>query len=87
MIKELKYVIYFIIIFIFIFFTVKFYLSDLNKKKLYRSYGTIEKNILIKSTNILTLPSDTDHVIEFVENTLNKDDKQFKFWELLSNNE
>ena len=28
-----------------------------------------------------------DDIIEYVENTLNKDKKKYKFWELLSSNE
>ena len=37
MLKEIKYLIFALIIFLFIFFTVKYYFSDNNKKKSYRS--------------------------------------------------
>ena len=33
MIKEIKYFIFLLVIFLFIFFSIKFYISDENKKK------------------------------------------------------
>ena len=51
MLKELKYFFYILIIFIFLFITVKFYISDDNKKNSYRSYKEIDDKISIYSQN------------------------------------
>ena len=43
MIKEIRYTIFIVSIIGFIFFSVKYYFSDTNKKKSYRSLNNIEK--------------------------------------------
>ena len=85
MFKELKYVFYLLVIFLFIFFISKYYFSDQNKKKSYRSFKSIDQNIEKHLTNLPILKSDTEDIIEYVENTLNKDKKKYKFWELFNN--
>ena len=45
MIKELKYLFFLIIIFCFIFFTARYYFSDENIKKSYRSLSSIDEKI------------------------------------------
>ena len=45
MFKELKYLFYLLIIFLFIFFISKYYFSDQNKKKSYRSLASLDKKI------------------------------------------
>ena len=51
MFKELKYVFYLLVIFLFIFFISKYYFSDQNKKKSYRSIKSIDQNIEKHLTN------------------------------------
>ena len=85
MIKELKYVFYIIIIFFFIFFVSKCYFSDEYKKKSYRSLNKIEEKINIFSENLVTLESDTNDIIEYVEYQKDKNEKKYHFWELLKN--
>ena len=85
--KELKYFLYVATLFGFIIFIFNFYFSDKNKKKFYRSVNIYDKEMLEYSNNLETLKSDTENIIEYVENTLNKDKKKYKFWELLSINE
>ena len=85
--KELKYFLYAAALFGFIIFIFNFYFSDKNKKKFYRSVNIYDKEMLEYSNNLETLKSDTENIIEYVENTLNKDKKKYKFWELLSINE
>ena len=85
--KELKYFLYIATLFGFIIFIFNFYFSDKNKKKFYRSVNIYDKEMLEYSNNLETLKSDTENIIEYVENTLNKDKKKYKFWELLSSNE
>ena len=43
MLKEIKYLIFILIIGIFLFFTGRYYFSDQNIKKSYRSHNDIEK--------------------------------------------
>jgi hypothetical protein len=85
MIKELKYVFYIIIIFFFIFFVSRYYFSDEYKKKSYRSLNIIEEKINIFSENLVTLESDTNDIIEYVEYQKYKNKKKYHFWELLKN--
>ncbi len=85
MFKELKYVLYVIVIFVFIFLTGKFYFSDENEKNYYRSFNNINKKISTYSSNLPLLKNDTDNVIEYVENKVSKDKKKYRFWKLLEN--
>ena len=88
MLKEVKYVVYLLTIFFFIFFVIKFYLSEDNVKwsnKVILQY----QNILDKK--FISLPiikDDTNDIIEYtneIEDFKNK--KQRKFWDLLKTNE
>ena len=63
MFKELKYVFYLLVIFLFIFFISKYYFSDQNKKKSYRSFKSIDQNVEKHLTNLPILKSDTDDII------------------------
>ena len=85
MIKELKYVIYLFVIFFFIFFTVKYYFSDENKKKSYRSFQSIDEKNAAFASNLSTLESDTENIIEYVENNVGQNKKTYHFWKLLIN--
>ncbi len=87
MIKEIKYFVYLLIIFFFIFFTIRYYFSDIYKKKTFRSLSNINQKIEIFSQKIPTLDNDTQNIIEYVKNTQIKKKKKYKFWELLDNNE
>ena len=83
MIKELKYLTYVIFISIFLFLTIKYYLSDNNKKKSYRSFNLINEKIELFSNKLPILENDTKNIIEYVENTKNKKKKKYNFWKLL----
>ena len=83
MIKELKYLTYVIFISIFLFLTIKYYLSDNNKKKSYRSFNSIDKKIELFSNQLPILENNTKNIIEYVENTKNKKKKKYNFWKLL----
>ena len=85
MFKELKYVFYLLVIFLFIFLSGKFYFSDQNKKNYYRSVNSLEKKINIYSSNLPILKNDTNNVIEYVENKVSKNKKKYHFWKLLEN--
>ena len=85
MIKELKYVVYLFVIFFFIFFTTKYYFSDENKKKSYRSFQSIDKKNNALVSNLSILESDTESIIEYVDNNVDQNKKTFNFWKLLIN--
>ena len=87
MFKELKYVFYIAIIFLFIFFISKYYFSEQNKKKSYRSLNSIDQNIEKHLTNLPILKSDTDDIIDYVENNTDQHKKTYHFWKLLINDE
>ena len=88
MLKEVKYVVYLLTIFFFIFFVIKFYLSENNIKwnnKVIIQY----QNILDKKfINLPIIKDDTNDIIEHtseIEDFKNK--KQRKFWDLLKTSE
>ena len=85
MIKELKYFFYLLVIFVFLFFTIKYYFSDLNKKKTFRAINNLRSSIEEYSSNLKVLSNDTDNIIEYVENNSNTEKKKFYFWNLLNN--
>ena len=67
MIKELKYLFFLIIIFFFIFFTARYYFSDENIKKSYRSLSSIDKKINNIEKDLILLENDTENIIEYIE--------------------
>jgi hypothetical protein len=85
MLKEIKYLIFIVIIALFIFFTGKYYFSDENVRNSYRSHQNIDEKINIYSKNLPILENDTDDVIEYVKQTKKKKKKKFNFWKLLEN--
>ena len=87
MVKEIKYLIYLLVIISFVLFTLKYYFSDEHKKKSYRSLSNINKKIEIYSKKIPTLNDDTKDIIEYVKNTKTKKKKKYYFWELLDKND
>jgi len=87
MIKELKYFLYVITIIFFIFFILNYYFSDENKKNSYRSTKLFDSKIIKYSKTLQSLESDTENIVEYVENNFNKDKKKYKFWELIIDND
>ena len=87
MFKEIKYLIFLLIICLFVFFIGKYYFSDTNKKNSYRSLNNIEKKINIFVKKLPVLEDDTQNIIEYVEQSNIKKKKRFNFWKLLESNE
>mgnify|MGYP001360664404 FL=1 len=83
MLKELKYLLHLLTIFIFFFILLKFYLSDSYEKKLYRSLNNFDEVIKNFSQNLPLLENDTQNVIEYVDNNTDKSKKKYKFWKLI----
>ena len=79
MIKEIRYTIFLVIIIGFIFFSLKYYFSDTNKKKSYRSLKNIGQKIDLYSQNIPILDNDTKNIIEYSKSTNTKKKKNIFF--------
>ncbi len=85
MLKEIKYLIFIVIILLFLFFTGRYYFSDENIKKSYRSQKNIDEKIKVYAKNLPILENDTNDVIEYVKQTDKEKKKKFNFWKLLEN--
>ena len=85
MLKEIKYLIFIVIISLFLFFTGKYYFSDKNIKNSYRSYQNIDEKIKNYSKELPVLKNDTDNIVEYVNQKNKKKKKKFNFWKLLEN--
>ena len=88
MLKEIKYVVYLLTIFFFIFFVIKFYLSEDNIKwsnQIILQYQNILDN---KFISLPIIKDDTNDIIEYTSEIEDfKNEKQRKFWELLETSE
>ena len=83
MLKEVKYAVYLLTIFFFIFFVIKFYLSEDNikwsNKVIFQYQDTLDKKFI----SLPLLKDDTKDIIEYtneIEDFNNK--KQRKYWNL-----
>ena len=85
MLKEIKYLIFIIVILLFIFFTGRYYFSDENLKNSYRSFKNNDEKIKLYSENLPVLENDTQDIIEYVKQTNKDKKKKFNFWKLLEN--
>jgi len=86
MIKELKFFFFISIIIVFLSLTLKYYFSDKNKKKSYRSLNNIDIQIKNFSEKLIFLENDTNNIIKYMEKKINKNKKKYNFWELLNEN-
>ena len=87
MFKEIKYLIFILIICIFFVLTGRYYFSDNNKKHFYRSINSIDKKIFMYAEQLPILEDDTKNIIEYTEPSQKKKMKKFNFWKLLDSNE
>ena len=88
MLKEVRYVVYLLTIFFFIFFVIKFYLSENNIKWNNKVILQYNNELDKKFNNLPIIKNDTDNIIEYtneIEEFKNK--KQRKFWDLLKTSE
>ena len=88
MLKEAKYVLYLFTIFFFIFFVIKFYLSENNIKRSNKIILQYQNELDNKFINLPIIKDDTSDIIEYtneIEEFKNK--KQRKFWDLLKKSE
>ena len=83
MFKEIKYFIFFLVITLFIFFSINFYVSDENKKKTFRNLSSLDKNMKMYETKLPIILNDTDNVVKYLNNDDNSNKKKYSFWDLL----
>ena len=72
MYKEIKYLIFIVIICLFLFLTGKYYFSDVHKKNSYRSLNSINEKINVYAEKLPVLDNDTNNIIEYIEQTNSK---------------
>ena len=87
MLKELKYLLFLLVIAVFFFLSLKYYFSDNNKRNSYRSYKQLDEKIANYSQNVISLKNDTIDIVEYVEKTIDKNKKNYNFWNLINKNE
>ena len=87
MIKELKYLFFIAVIFIFFFLAFRYYFSDDNKKNSYRSLKLNDKRIITFSQNLVVLSNNTNDVVKYIEKTIDENKKNYNFWKLINNDE
>ena len=85
MLKEIKYFIFFLVIILFILFSIKYYISNENIKKTYRNLGSIDKNINMYDSKLPVILNDTDNIVKYLNNDVSNDKKKYSFWDLLKN--
>ena len=68
MLKETKYFIFFLVIILFIFFSIKYYISNENIKKTYRNLSLIDKDINIYESKLPIILNDTDNIVKYLNN-------------------
>ena len=85
MLKELKYLLFLIVIVLFFSLSFKYYFSNENKKNSYRSLKNVEDKTENYSRNLILLKSDTVNIVEYVEKSINKNKKNYNFWKLINN--
>ena len=84
MIREIKYLIFFLIIILFTFFSIKYYKSDENQKKTYIKLNLVEKNIILYENKLPIIKKDTENIIIYLNNDKSSDKKKYSFWELIN---
>ena len=87
MVKELKYLLYIFIISLFIYFSLKYYLSDEYKKKSFRLLKLNNEKVYNYSKNLILLSNNTNNIVKYVEKTFDENKKNYNFWKLINNNE
>ena len=83
MVREIKYLIFFLIIILFTFFSIKYYKSDENQKKTYTKLNLVEKNIILYENKLPIIKKDTENIIIYLNNDKSSDKKKYSFWELI----
>ena len=85
MLKELKNLFFVTIILLFVYTILKFYFSDDNKKKSFRSLKQNDQKILKISKTLILLKNDTTNTIEYIKKDKYPKETSYNFWNLIKN--
>ena len=69
------------------FFSARYYFSDENLKKSFRSINNLDFKIKNYENDLTVLKNDTDNIIDYVKKDSLKNNKKYYFWNLLKNND
>jgi len=85
MLKKIINIFYLTSFLIFIILTVRFYFSDQNIRETNKSRSFYSVKINSKAQNLPLLKSDTNNIIEYVNDVevYKKNKKKFTFWDLI----
>ena len=84
-VKRNKILYFFLFIVLFIFFSIKYYISDENKEKTFRNLSLIDKSISVYDSKLPIMSNDTDNIVKYLNNDKNTNKKKYSFWDLLKN--
>lgn len=83
MIREIKYFVFFLFIILFILLSLKYYISDENKKKTFRNLSKINEDITLYESKLPIFENDTKNIVKYFDKDESSDKKKYFFWELL----
>ena len=83
MIREIKYFVFFLFIILFILLSLKYYISDENKKKTFRNLSKINEDITLYESKLPIIENDTKNIVKYFDKDESSDKKKYFFWELL----
>ncbi len=84
MFKKIKNTLFLLILFIFVFFLVKFYFSEKNIKFTNKSRSSYSTEIFQENNNLPLLKNDTNNIMTYTDDIKKFNEKRKKrFWERL----
>ena len=83
MLKEVKYVVYLFTIFFFIFFVIKFYISENNIKRSNKVILQYQNELDNKFNNLPVIKDDTNDIIEYTTEIEEFKKKEQRIWWIL----
>ena len=84
MLKKIKNTLFLLILFIFVFFLVKFYFSEKNIKFTNKSRSSYSAEVFQENNNLPLLKNDTNNIITYTDDIKKFNEKRKKrFWERL----
>ena len=67
----------------FILLSLKYYISDENKKKTFRNLSKINEDITLYESKLPIIENDTKNIVKYFDKDESSDKKKYFFWELL----
>ena len=64
---------------------IKYYISDENKKRIFRDLSLIDENISTYESKLPIISNDTEDIVKYLNNDKSINKKKYFFWDLLKN--